>query len=258
MSKQQPLGIVLKQIDSAKPELEAYPPLGFGWHRRCVVTAKILIPFLTSLAPQLKTFVEEVLNSKQLVRDSWKKIKSATGKTIPPQLRNLMDRELEREAILLDTVGGDVISKVIEKFLIEGFPNAHLESNGRSDYPDLFLRSKDYDGLPKFEKLKDSTKHYGAAIKGATNRAVRVPDGLEIKTCKDRFAVDCHHAHAGLHLALIFSGRKGSIEVSEVMVAFMRHADYRITKTASPTTTLKASFNGKTFVSLIPRDTSAS
>lgn len=247
----QPLTAVLSQIESAKAELDIYPPSGFGWHRRCVETAKVLVPWLTDLAPQLKTFVEEVLNSKQLVRDSWKKIKAAAAKSIPAQLRELMDRELDREAILLDTVGGDVISKVIEKFLIKSFPAAHLESNGRSDYPDLFLRSKDYNGLPKFVKLKDKTKDYGAALKGKTNRAVRVPDGLEIKTCRDRFAVDCHHAHAGLHLALLFSGRKGSLEVTDIMVAFMRHADYRITKPASPTTTLKASFNGKTFVSLL-------
>jgi hypothetical protein len=161
-----------------------------------------------------------------------------------------MDRELDREAVLLATVGGDVMSKVIEKFLIENFPGAHLESNGRSDYPDLFLRSKDYEGLSKFVRLKDKTKDYGAALKGKSKRAVRVPDGLEIKTCKGRFAVDCHHAHAGLHLALLFQGRKGSIEVSDIMIAFLRYADYRITQPASPTTTLKASFNDKNFVSL--------
>ncbi len=162
-----------------------------------------------------------------------------------------MDRELDREAILLATVGGDVMSKVIEKFLLESFPDGHLESNGRSDYPDLFLRPNDYEGLPKFARLKGKTPSYGAAIKGKSNRPVRIPDGLEIKTCKDRFAVDCHHAHVGLHMALLFRGRKGSLEVFDIMVAFMRFADYRVTKPASPTTTLKASFNGKNFVSLI-------
>ena len=164
----------------------------------------------------------------------------------------IMDRELDRELFLLSMIGGEIMSKVIEKFLIENFQNGQLESNGRSDYPDLFLRSKSYDGLPSFVRIKDKTKVYGKALKGKKKRAVRVPDGLEIKTCKDRFAVDCHHAHAGLHLVMLFHGRTGSVEVTDVMAAFMRHDDYRITKPSTPTTTLKASFNGKNFVSLLP------
>jgi hypothetical protein len=251
MSESRPLNVILGQIKAAKVELDNYPPSGMGWYNRCLETANILVPWLIEVAPKLKVFVEEVVNSKELVRDSWKRIKASTKKHIPSDLLEAMDRELDREAFLLAVVSGDIISKVVEKFLIENFPNAHLESNGRSDYPDLFSRAKDYSGLPIFGR---KGKEYGAALKGETRRPVRVPDGLEIKTCKgNRLAVDCHHAHAGLHLALMHDGRKGSTEVSDIKAAFMRLEDYRITKPSTPTTTLKASFNDKNFVSLLNR-----
>ena len=57
-------------------------------------------------------------------------------------------------------------------------------------------------------------------VKG--NRPVRVPDGLEIKTCRERIAVDCHHPHAGLHLAQCFSEVSRIFTVNDVRVAFLR------------------------------------
>jgi len=111
------------------------------------------------------------------------------------------------------------------------------------------LRDNDYSLLPKFQR---GTKQvYGAAIKGKSRRPVRVPDGLEIKTCKGPFAVDCHHAHAGLHLVVLFNKTKKQFRVNDIQVAFMRAELYRITVPASPTTTLKASFNGQPFVSIL-------
>ena len=258
MSDKSPIDVVLGQIESARDELAVYPPTEFDWLARCRESANLLVPWLTTVAQELKTFVEEVLNSRKLVRESWSDIKSAVGDAIPRHLVEAMDRELEREAILLENVGGDITSKVIERFLIGNFSQGELESNGRSDYPDLFIRSKPYEGLPTFKRIKDKTKEYGAALKGKKKRPVRVPDGLEIKTCRERFAVDCHHAHAGLHLALLFHVRRRVVEVTDIMVAFMRHEDYRITTPSTPTTTLKASFNGSNFVSILPSEASNS
>jgi hypothetical protein len=132
----------------------------------------------------------------------------------------VMDRELEREAVLLAVIGGDIMSKVVEKFIIDNFPRAEIQSNGRSDYPDLYFKSRSYEGLPLFARIKDKSKEYGAALKGKAKRPVRVPDGLEVKTCKGRFAVDCHYAHVGLHLAVLFRGQRGSIEVLDILAAF--------------------------------------
>ena len=124
-----------------------------------------------------------------------------------------------------------------------------LESNGASDYPDLFIRDNDYSMLPKFQR--GATQVYGAALKGKSLRPLRVPDGLEIKTCKGSFAVDCHHAHAGLHLVELFNKARMLFRVDDIQIEFMRHDFYRITVPASPTTTLKASFNGQNYKSIL-------
>ncbi len=241
-----PLRVVRSQIKSAKPELAKYPPVQLDWYSRCLKTANSIVPWLETVAPELKVYIEEVLNSPTLVRSTWHKIKTIAAKHVPGELHKLIDRELDREAVLLSYVGGNIVSKVVEKYLIDNYPGK-LESNGASDYPDLFLRSENYDDLPSFSR---KVREYGAARKG-NNRPVRVPDGLEIKTCLNRFAVDCHHAHAGLHLALLYRKQKGLVEVFDILVAFMRYEDYRITKPSTPTTTLKASFNGANFVSLL-------
>jgi hypothetical protein len=81
--------------------------------------------------------------------------------------------------VLLGYVGGDVVSKIVEKYLINQYPEGSLESNGASDYPDLFFRSDDYSQLPAFTRGKGQT--YGAATKGKAKRPVRIPDGLESK-----------------------------------------------------------------------------
>lgn len=184
VSKKQPLQVVRDQVKAAKPELDSYPPAGFGWYKRSLNTANELVPWLTEVAPQLKVYVEEVVNSKQLVRETWKQVRAAASDRIPRRLLALMERELDREAILLEVVGGNVMSKVIEKFLIQNFPDAHLVSNGSSDYPDLFLQSRDYSQLPVFTRLKDKSLDYGAALKGKTKRPVRIPDGLEVKPAR--------------------------------------------------------------------------
>ncbi len=241
------LDTVLVQVESARSELDSYAPPEVDWYSRSVETVEVMIPWLVRVGPDLKTFVEEVLNSPSLVRDTWQEIRSNVRAATPSHLLEVMDRELERELVLLDEVGGDIVSKVVERFLIDRFDQGELASNGRSDYPDLFIRSRSYDGLPKFKR---NVKEFGAALKGKS-RPVRVPDGLEIKTCRNRFAVDCHHAHSGLHLALLFRDPNGVVEVFDILVAYMRYDDYRITKPSTPTTTLKASFNGSNFVSVL-------
>ena len=52
-------------------------------------------------------------------------------------------------------------------------------------------------------------------------------------------------------MALVFKTPDGLFEVSDILVAYMGYEDYRVTRPSSPTTTLKASFNGSNFVSLL-------
>lgn len=88
-------------------------------------------------------------------------------------------------------------------------------------------------------------------MKGKQKRPVRVPDGLEIKTCRDRLAVDCHHPHAGLHLVLVFAEAARIFAVKDVCVAFLRSSAYRESERNTTATTVKYSFNGDRFVSLL-------
>ena len=138
---------------------------------------------------------------------------------------------------------------MVTKFLIEKEPD--LKCNGRSDYPDLYLGSIDYSGLTSFRRgRKDEEVEYGAALKGKEKRPVRVPDGLEIKTCRDQIRVDCHSPHAGLHLALVFEEVERFFNVTDLCVGFLRLADYREAGRNTTATTVKYSFNGESFVSL--------
>jgi len=50
---------------------------------------------------------------------------------------------LEYEELLIAEAGGTIVSKLIERYLINNSENWILESNGASDYPDLFFRDND-------------------------------------------------------------------------------------------------------------------
>lgn len=247
---------VLRQVQEAVPELRSTLPTSINWSVRATQTCNLLVPWLETHSSELANYLTGVMNSPHDVRESAKhlieRFHSETARRQTPADSKLLDRlrsSLDYEELLISEAGGMVVSKLIERFLIEKSVGWKLESNGASDYPDLFLRDNDYSLLPKFQR---GTKQvYGAAIKGKSQRPVRVPDGLEVKTCKGPFAVDCHHAHAGLHLVVLFNKTKKQFRVNDIQVAFMRSELYRITVPASPTTTLKASFNGQPFVSIL-------
>lgn len=251
-----PLEYVLEQIEVSRNELLHYPPENVDWYERATKTARRLVPWLIRLAPRLREHLDGVMNSPLDVRkgiaDLWAIVDQHESFNEIPRvgaIRSKMSDALRDETQLLVGAGGAVLSKLIESFLIESSDDWSLESNGASDYPDLFLRSDDYSFLPTFTRKGDN-KVFGAAIKGKSKRPVRIPDGLEIKTCKGTLAVDCHHAHVGLHLVVTFNKHK-NYETKDVLVGFMRKESYRITKPSTPTTTLKASFNGAHFVSLL-------
>lgn len=249
---------VSKQVREARNELTAYMPESVDWNSRAVANCKRLVPWLERHASDLASFLTGVMNSPNDVRDSVRLLLERIGrdkeilqsKSISTVADSLLE-SLDLEELLISEAGGTVVSKLIEKFLVKRSADWILESNGASDYPDLFIRDNDYSMLPKFQR--GATQVYGAALKGKLSRPVRVPDELEVKTCRGTFAVDCHHAHAGLHLVVLFNKTRKVFRVDEIQIAFMRHDFYRITVPASPTTTLKASFNGQNFISILPK-----
>jgi hypothetical protein len=124
-----------------------------------------------------------------------------------------------------------------------------LAGNSKSDYPDLFLKSYDYSKLPVRNRADEEI---GAAVRGKMRKPIRVPDGLEIKTSRNGASIDCHFPHVGLHLMVSFITTGEKVVVDDVLAAFLRYDDYRITVPKTKATTLKASFSRAPFVSLLP------
>ena len=133
--------------------------------------------------------------------------------------------------------------------LLARYPGRALAGNSKSDYPDLFIKTYDYSKLPARTR---NDKEIGAAVRGKERKPVRVPDGLEIKTSRNNANIDCHYPHVGLHLMLSFITTGERVAVDDVLAAFLRHDDYRITVPKTKATTLKASFSRALFVSLLP------
>jgi hypothetical protein len=234
------------QIRNVAPELQTYPPTSVDWVTRAFAAADVLIPWLTATAPELKNHVEQVLNSPHRLRSKWNILRYHAS--LPIEQIEAFDRELSYAKILLEFVSGEVVSTIVTAHLVAAFPNSGLKSNGKSDYPDLFLVANEYANLPKFTR---NTREYGAALKGRPPRPVRIPDGMEVKTCRDAIAVDCHHPHAGLHLVVLFDESMGEFCVRDICVAFLGRTDYREAGRNTTATTVKYSFKGEKFISLL-------
>lgn len=240
---------VLSQVEAAKPYLRTYAPEEIDWPARCESVAANVVPWLVETAPSVRSEIDACLASPSLVREKWNEIKSRCS--VDAELAGQMDDHLGREKILLGKPSGTVISKLVESNLIALAPGADVASNGASDYPDLYLTSLDYSGLPAFAKT--STK-FGAARKGG--RPVRVPDGIEIKTVKSGSGIDCHYPHAGLHYVLIYDPDQEPMRVVDIRIGFARRETYRISERRTEATTVKASLsratiNGEAFVSIL-------
>lgn len=245
------LTVIKAQIKESVADLHNYRPESVDWSARAISVAENLIPWLLNVIPGMKTYVQDVLNAPALLRSLWKTIRGRVN--LPREQIEAFDRQLALDDVLRASITGEVVSNVVTKYLMDHYPDSALKSNGRSDYPDLYLATLDYSTLPQFTRKKKVTAgdEYGAALKGKQQRPVRVPDGLEIKTCRARIAVDCRHPHAGLHLLLLFTEVEKMFTVNDVRIAFLKSADYRESKRNTTATTVKYSFGGERFISLI-------
>ena len=181
--------------------------------------------------------LKEVLNSPALLREAWATLKTQIDS--PAEVARI-DELLNRECTLLAFVAGDTVSTVVTGHLLSRFPSGGLAGNSKSDYPDLFLKACDYSELPARTK---KTNEFGAAVRGKQRKPIRVPDGLEIKTSRNNATIDCHYPHVGLHLMLSFLTTGERVVVDDVLAAFLRYDDYRITTPKTKATTLKATFS---------------
>jgi len=242
-----PLSLIRGQIKSAKAELDAYAPTEIDWYNRSLKTADAVIPWLCKLAPDLLGFCEEVYNSPERLRELWAQCKEqhSLGK-----IAEKIELQLAREQVLIKEIAGDVVSRVMTDYMLADGVGKRMLSNGKSDYPDLYIRDYDYSALRKFDRQQN--REYGAALKGANQKPVRVPDGVEIKTCRNFFRVDCHYNHMGLHVGLFYTETNGRAKMCDLLAAFLRPCDYKLATRNTDATTAKASFNAKHFISLTP------
>lgn len=245
------LAKIRKQIEAARMDLDAYRPTAIRWKQRAKKTADTLLPWLITVGPDLKRHVQDVLNAPALLKTMWADIRKATK--LPREKLEAFDRQLDLDDVLRTSVTGEGISKVVTKYLLDNYPNSGLKSNSRSTYPDIYLSNSDYSDVPKYTKKAKGAEidEYWTTRKGKQLRPSRVPDGLEIKTCRTRIAVDCHHPHAGLHLVLLFTETARRFDVTDLQVAFLKASDYHQAERNTTATTVKYSFNGDRFVSLL-------
>ena len=174
------------KADPSRPcGVEGIRPNGHGLVSAGAPNGRPKVPWLAENSPLLVEYVSAVMNSPIDVRDSANAL--IANLEAHPEFANdsettkqiaLLRSSLDHENMLLSGAGGTVVSKLIEEILIQQSRDWVLESSGASDYPDLFIRSDDYSELPVFRRGADQV--YGAALKGKSKRAVRVPDGLEI------------------------------------------------------------------------------
>jgi len=243
------LALITGQIRQAATDLALYQPNEVDWLGRSEHAASIIIPWLVKNGDSLKMHVEGVLNAPLQLRRLWSEIRGHVQ--LPKKQIEAFDHQLSLDDILRESVTGEVVSKIITNFLLER--NTDFKSNGRSDYPDVYLGQLDYSQLPQFRRQRmDEGQEFGAALKGSSRRPVRVPDGLEIKTCRNSIRVDCHHPHLGLHLVLVFSEHKRTFKVVDLRIAFLARSDYHESNRNTSATTVKFSFNGERFISLLP------
>lgn len=243
-----PLDTILTQIDQSTTDLQAYRPESFDWVDRAKSTATTLVPWLRSQAKPLKVYVEDVLNAPIKLRCAWAEARPQLD--LSKKTLTEFDRLLTLDDVLREAVTGELVSKVVTKHLLD--QRHDLRSNGRSDYPDVYLASTEYSTLPVFRRRRtDPADEYGASLKGKERRPVRVPDGLEIKTCRGTIRVDCHHPHVGLHLVLVFSEVDRWFTVDDVCIAFLKSSDYREATRNTTATTVKFSFGSRPFISLL-------
>ncbi len=245
MTEAEALNSITRQVQAAKKELDEYDPPGFEWFERALTTVRLLVPWLVEEASDLQVYVEDVLNSPALLREAWSDLRPQID--MPVKVARI-DQLLEHESVLLDFVAGDTVSIVVTGYLLRRFPGNDLASNSKSDYPDVYLKTCDYSRLPIRRRNLGTI---GAAVRGKARKPVRVPDGLEIKTSRNRANIDCHYPHVGLHLMLSFSTTSERVVVDDVLVAYLRAADYRIATRRTEATTVKASFSRAAFISLL-------
>jgi len=248
--------------DQAQDELRNLGPANFDWNSRTRNTMETLVPRLVEIAP---TLAEECVKPFNVNADIAEKIRDPHWRkgldflmdshpALARQLRSQLD-DLEDQTTLLagnvEYIKGPQLSGEIERFLVshDGLGD-FLLFNGNSIHPDLIFKSYDYSELP-FQSRDNPIE--GPSLRNKKNpRPSNVPDGCEIKTNEGtRVRVDAHGPHPGLHLAVTWDVKKGKVIVNDILMAYIRKADYTESGRSVQSTTVKYSFGHSPFISIL-------
>lgn len=244
------------QIDAGRDELPAVPA-GVDWHARCHRTAEELVPWLQGVAAGLIEYMEGVLDAPKSIRRMWAEIRPFVA--LPAGQLDEFEKVLALDEMLSRSLNGQVISSILTKRLVDTAPpQLALTGNAGNDFPDLYLGCGGEWGYAALPKRKDTgkeggAKEYGPSLVGAAGRPVRVPDGMEVKTSPRTVKADCHYNHAGLHLVIVYVVAGGVYRVADLKAGFLRPSDYKMRGRNTEATTVKYSFAGEPFISLLAR-----
>lgn len=242
------------ESDTAQRELASMGPEVVDWNARTLAAIESILPRLPQLAEQLVENVPRRLSSPNKVLQLLK-----AGETFVRQLADTKPEvtswyeQLLRAAVeAKDLVGhleSQQVSAEIQRFIIseQGLGDI-VFSNGNSIYPDLVLKSHDYEMLSKQSRKAPID---GPCLRG--KRPSNVPDGCEIKTNRGkRIKVDAHGAHAGLHLGVTWDFEDDDVVITGVWAGYVREGDHRESGRNVNVTTVKYSFGHDLFVTLLP------
>src|SRR5438046_2972969 len=110
------LARIKAQIDAAQDDLHAYRPEPMKWHDRATSAADQLVPWLLKVAPAMRDYVRDILNAPVLLRTMWNTIREHVN--LPKKQIEEFDYQLTLDDVLRESVTGEVVSKIITKFLL--------------------------------------------------------------------------------------------------------------------------------------------
>lgn len=265
--EQKVLSHIRSQVSDRKASEELKRLGGRDWNSRVTESIEFFVPVLVSMAPKLVQRLEVVFQgpSRLLQLFASKEFKAVVNsvENDPASYQSLQKIEQDGRTLAEGTLElvtkylvAQQITKVIEAFLQETFGES-VKTNGASLYPDIYRVESEafYSMLPiqrskkKGQDLVDTI--HGPCVNG-NGQPSKVPDGLELKSKRGAgIRVDCHAAHPGMFMVITWSTVKQILVVNDIALAYVRSFDYSECKRNTKATTVKYSFGGERFISLL-------
>jgi hypothetical protein len=212
---------VLTRIEVARPELESLSPDDVNWFQRAREFAIDVVPWLDEVSSDLASHLDEEI---YLQRDVLRRWSNSDGELSGIRFRASLDRNCDFEGATPNFIGEDVVNDAAKRFLVERHPQQRLVMNHACDYPGLFMGDNDdYWDLPE---TVDPSSCRIVPFLGPNDFPKAVPDGLEVRTCRERFDLHCRYPYLGLYLVLVLTEKDHTAVVRDFSLDFMSASDF--------------------------------